>query len=431
MSLINQVLQDLEARHARQSDDVQVPRQVRAVAVPTRRSRRGVVVMLLGLLGVAVVAFLLWSGNPSLRSKLHALRTGVSDAPSAKMAAQVPAEEAVASEVVEAQVEAALMIPVFQLSEELSKIPGPSEKSFAAKSAKVTAGATPQTRPASGASGKQVAASGPTSLAGPRSETVAPQKSQAKPDEAGVRAEDAIKKSGSQNDALATVASANDSADETLEEVVIPADIAPGPIEKQARQLTAFERAENAFRLGVASLRRGQMADAEAQFRAAISEDRSHDASLQALVGILIDAGRQADAEAVLAESLSVNPRQPKQAMILARLQVERGDLDLAIQTLETTRTYAGTDGVYLSFLGAVFQRAGRHEEAVAQYRNALAFMPRNPIWLMGLGISLRALDRNDEARQAFDEAAAIGTLNPGLQAFVEQQRSQLKRVAN
>ena len=428
MSLINQVLQDLEARRAGQSDNVQVPRQVRAVAVPTRRSRRGVVVMLLGLLGVAVVAFLLWSGNPSLRSKLHAFRTGVSDASSAKMAAQAPAEKAVASEVVEAQVEAALMVPVFQLSQALSKVPGPGEQSFAARSAKVTAGAKPQTKPASR---EQVAASGPTSPAGPHAETVAPQKSQAKPGEAGVRVEGAIKKSGLQNDALATVSSANDSADETLEEVVIPADIAPGPIEKQARQLTAFERAENAFRLGVASLQRGRMVEAEAQFRAAISEDRSHDASLQALVGILIDAGRQADAEAVLAESLSVNPRQPKQAMILARLQVERGDLDLAIQTLETTRTYAGTDGVYLSFLGAVFQRAGRHEEAVAQYRSALAFMPRNPIWLMGLGISLRALDRNDEARQAFDEAAAIGTLNPGLQAFVEQQRSQLKRVAN
>jgi len=86
---------------------------------------------------------------------------------------------------------------------------------------------------------------------------------------------------------------------------------------------------------------------------------------------------------------------------------------------------------VYLSFLGAVLQRAERHEEAVTQYRSALAFMPRNAIWLMGLGISLRALGSDGEALQAFDEAASIGTLAPGLQTYVEQQRLQLARAAN
>ena len=173
------------------------------------------------------------------------------------------------------------------------------------------------------------------------------------------------------------------------------------------------------------------MSDAEMQFRAAIVEDRSHYAAQQALVGLLIDAGRLADAEEVLAESLSANPRQPKQAMVLARLQVERGDLGMATSTLENTRTYAGTDAVYLSFLAAVLQRAGRHEEAVVQYRYALAYVPRNAIWLMGLGISLRALGSAGEALQAFDEAAATGTLDPGLQAFVDQQRTQLSRAVN
>ena len=133
----------------------------------------------------------------------------------------------------------------------------------------------------------------------------------------------------------------------------------------------------------------------------------------------------------MLAESLSINPRQPRRAMILARLQLESGDLDLAIETLERARPYAGTDAMYLSFLGAVLQRAGRHEEAVSQYRSALAFMPRNALWLMGLGISLRAVGRDGEAMQAFEDAAAIGSLEPGLQAYVEQQRLQLAQVAN
>ena len=211
---------------------------------------------------------------------------------------------------------------------------------------------------------------------------------------------------------------------------MIPGQV-PSQIEKQARQLTPYERAELAFRDGVASLRLGRASDAERHFRDAISEDRSHAAAQQALVGMLINAGRLDDAEQVLNDSISANPRQPKQAMLLARLQVERGDLELAIETLERVSPYAGADANYLSFMAAVLQRAQRHEQAVAQYRNALALMPRNAVWLMGLGISLRAMGEGEQARQAFGSAAAIGTLNADLQAFVERQQRELQRAVN
>jgi MSHA biogenesis protein MshN len=202
------------------------------------------------------------------------------------------------------------------------------------------------------------------------------------------------------------------------------------PIEKQARQLTPYERAENEFRKGVASLRQGRMSGAEEYFRSAIEEDRSHVAARQALIGILIDAGRNGDAEAVLSEALSLNPRQPREAMVLARLQVERGDLQAAIVTLEGVSAYAGADAGYFSFLAAVFQRASLHEEAAKQYRNALALMPRNAIWMMGLGISLKALGDRDGAKDAFGRAAATGTLSPELQAFVVQQYTALELAA-
>ncbi len=434
MSLINRVLQDLEARRVEPQIDAPVHEQVRAVPAVQPRSYRGLAVALVGsLVVVAAVVFALGS-NHQLISKLKSFRPDESSAPPAKMTAQVPAEIPDVSESVQAQVEAALMMPVFQLSEELSIVPETRPRQPAAQVASATGGGN-VTAQSSGDVSQRVAASAQRPEREPVAIATATRQSEERGNPAGKTAGEA--KPARQDTTIAktgvpagTVTS-NVPVEEDLEEVVIPADVATGPIEKQARQLTSFERAENLFRLGVASLRRGHMADAEAQFRAAVSEDRSHDAAQQALVGVLIDAGRIEDAEAVLAESLSTNPRQPKAAMILARLQVERGGLDVAIQTLESTRIYAGTDPVYLSFLAAVLQRANRHEEAVDQYRNALAFMPRNAIWLMGLGISLRALGSNGDALQAFNEAAVIGTLDPGLQAFVDQQRRQLGRAVN
>ena len=144
--------------------------------------------------------------------------------------------------------------------------------------------------------------------------------------------------------------------------------------------------------------------------------------------GVDVDAGEpdggagEEDAGPTLDETL---------AMVLARLQVERGDLDAAVTTLDGVSSYMGTNANFLSFMAAVLQRAQRHEEAVVQYRNALALMPKNPVWLMGLGISLRELGESKQAQQAFASAASIGTLNPDLQAFVERQQRELQNTVN
>jgi hypothetical protein len=50
---------------------------------------------------------------------------------------------------------------------------------------------------------------------------------------------------------------------------------------------------------------------------------------------------------------------------------------------------------------------------------------------MMGLGISLRALDESVRARDAFKRAAATGTLSPELQAYVVQQYTELHLAAN
>jgi hypothetical protein len=45
---------------------------------------------------------------------------------------------------------------------------------------------------------------------------------------------------------------------------------------------------------------------------------------------------------------------------------------------------------------------------------------------MMGLGISLQALERKEEARAVFRRAADSRTLNADLQAFVEAQLREL-----
>jgi MSHA biogenesis protein MshN len=112
---------------------------------------------------------------------------------------------------------------------------------------------------------------------------------------------------------------------------------------------------------------------------------------------------------------------------MLARLQVEKGELKPAIDTLQRTLQSAGDRADYQAFLAALYQRDGRHKEAVDMYVAALRKAPQNGLWWMGMGISLQADNRLQEARDAFGRARAANSLSPELLAFVEQKLAQLR----
>ncbi|HEV8261293.1 MAG TPA: tetratricopeptide repeat protein, partial [Burkholderiales bacterium] len=200
----------------------------------------------------------------------------------------------------------------------------------------------------------------------------------------------------------------------------------PSGIDKQMREMTVQQRAETAFRSGVAQLQDGRVNAAETSFREALKQDPLHVGARQALLGLLLDGGRNDEAEQLLRHALELNPRQPRHAMVLARLEVDRGEVGGAINTLVGALPYVRSDPEYHAFLAALLQRDGRHRNAAAYYRSALQSSPGNAVWLMGLGISLRANDQLADAREAFQRAADSKQLNAELQAFVERQLREM-----
>jgi MSHA biogenesis protein MshN len=203
-----------------------------------------------------------------------------------------------------------------------------------------------------------------------------------------------------------------------------------GALAAEGRQESGAQRAENEYGRALASLQDGRMTEALASLQAALRIDPGHDAARQTLVGLLVEAKRFDDAMRELEGGLARDPRQPALAMLLARLQIERGGS--GIETLMRSLPYAGSateeSAEYHAFLAGALQRQGRQREAAEQYQEALRTMPGNGVWWMGLGISLQADKRNGEALDAFQKARASGALNAELQAFVQQRIGQLGR---
>ena len=192
------------------------------------------------------------------------------------------------------------------------------------------------------------------------------------------------------------------------------------------KQVSPVQQADAEFRKAVASMQQGRSADALAGYEATLRLDAGHDAARQALVALLLESKRGADAERVLRERLKSKPEHTRFTMLLARLQVDRGAVEEATATLEKSLPYASTQADYHAFLAALLQRRNRNEEAITHYQIVTQLAPNNGVWMMGYGISLQAVRRNADAKAAFKKALDTQTLSPELQAFVQAKIKEL-----
>jgi MSHA biogenesis protein MshN len=192
------------------------------------------------------------------------------------------------------------------------------------------------------------------------------------------------------------------------------------------RELGPAQLAENRYRRALLALQEGRTSEAVVELQRAVEIEPRHEAARQTLVTLLIENRRPDEAAQQLQQALALDYRQPGMAMLLARLQLENGGP--ALETLMRTLPYAGDNAEYQGFLAGVLQRAQRHGEAVEHYQAALKLLPQKGVWWMGLAISLQAEKRLPEARAAYTRARAANGMTPELQAFVDRKLEALGR---
>lgn len=203
-----------------------------------------------------------------------------------------------------------------------------------------------------------------------------------------------------------------------------PAKVTPAEprIEKQARPLSAAERAEAEYRRGLALLRAGSPDDAAGAYRSALAEQPEHSAARPALAALLIEARAYDEAEEVLRKGTELPAVRLASAIALARLKVERNQSGAALEVLQQHAAAGERSADYQGFAGALLNRVGRPAEAVERYQAATRLTPADGRWWAGLGIALEAAGRPAEAREAFLKARGLPGLTPDLAQLVEQR---------
>ncbi len=386
MSLINQMLQDLEKRRASAVERGALPNQVRVLPQAAKSNLRWWLVAAAALIAIGAA----WQiGAPRLKSSGGA-----------------SAGDGVAVDANEKYLEG----PASRLALDLAKVP-PSKPALprSAGGAEPSRASAPAAAPPL-STASVVGAEPPAATV--RAAVVAADNKSAAPPVAS---------------ALLPPAPGKPRVIELNADSKVQTALANSQIDKHMQQLTPVQQAENEYREAAALLNQGRLAEAQEGFRLALQHNPAHSGARQGLFGLLIDAKRSGEAEQVLKDGLKLNPNQPGFARALAGLQLDRSDAAAAIETLQGSAAAAQNSPDYLAFYAALLQRQSRHREAVEQYQAALRLAPQSGVWLMGLGISLQALERNADAQEAFRRAKASNTLNPELQAFVDQRLRQLQ----
>jgi MSHA biogenesis protein MshN len=210
----------------------------------------------------------------------------------------------------------------------------------------------------------------------------------------------------------------------------VPTSVQPqGPtkLEKRDRIRAPDERAEAEFRRGVGLLNQGRTSEAEEVFAGALAASPGHEAARQALVAMQLEQRRIDEARRLLQEGVALHPGNARFASVLARVYLERKDYAGALGAVSGLKGPAQGDPEIQAISGTALQRLGRHAEAVEAFRGSLRREPQNGAVWMGLGISLEVLGKKSDAAEAFQRAAASGSLSTDARGYAEQRARQLQ----
>jgi hypothetical protein len=201
---------------------------------------------------------------------------------------------------------------------------------------------------------------------------------------------------------------------------VTAAAASDAPVVQRSAQSLADPEADAARAADL--IARGRATEAAALLQKILSARPQHLAARRALAALQAEAGAREQALATLLEGASIDAA--SFAVPAASLQAERGDLAGARATLarvpQQTRSPA-----QLALAAALAQRMGQHDAAIESFRAALA-RQNDAAWWLGLAASLEAISRRSDALAAYNAALAVPTLSAGLRQYAAQKAAAL-----
>lgn len=159
----------------------------------------------------------------------------------------------------------------------------------------------------------------------------------------------------------------------------------------------------------------------------ALQKTRSHDPQvLRWLARAYLAAGDQQRLLDWLPGQLAHVPDDSELRLLLARAQLQAGDTRGAVTTLEQSPPRLEQEPNYFALLAASYQQTGQWQHSAELYRRMLAQRPNQATWQLGLAIALEQLEQPAEAGRHYRLALLGSDLDDSTRRFVSERAKAL-----
>lgn len=127
------------------------------------------------------------------------------------------------------------------------------------------------------------------------------------------------------------------------------------------------------------------------------------------------DTGDLDQAEKTITQAIVTDPKNARMHVLAGRCALERGQLERALQRLETARELDDKSPEPYYYQGIVLQRWQRFDQALEKYRGAYERRPDSASYLLAIAEMLVATDKPDEAMALLADKKTYFDQNAGI----------------
>lgn len=170
---------------------------------------------------------------------------------------------------------------------------------------------------------------------------------------------------------------------------------------------------------------KGRLSEALTTLRQALVTYPQSEDARQLLAAYLFETKQEAEAVSVLQAGIKRNPEQVSLSRSLAKWQLSNNQPEAVLLTLKPFANVLARDPESQWMQAIACQQLGQHQAALPYFERAIILRPGQAQWMVAYAISLQASGQNAQALQQLQSAQAM-PLSERLSEFVNQRIRQL-----
>ncbi len=170
---------------------------------------------------------------------------------------------------------------------------------------------------------------------------------------------------------------------------------------------------------------KGRLSEALTTLRQALVTYPQSEDARQLLAAYLFETRQEAEAVSVLQAGIKRNPEQAGLSKSLAKWQLAHNQPEAVLQTLKPVANALARDAESQWMLAMAHQQLAQHQAALPYFERSIVLHPNQAQWVVAYAISLQASGQNAQALQQLQSVQSL-PLSERLAEFVSQRIRQL-----